>query len=96
MRRFVLLSSPCLAVALGTIGCQDQSTEPMAPTLGSGAELRMKSPTLGRFHLDRGRLKLPSSAWMTDQHFADAARRAIDPGDFVCDPLRPGHRLVPR
>jgi hypothetical protein len=45
MRRIVLLGS-CLAVALGTIGCQDQSTEPMAPTLGSGAELRMQSPTL--------------------------------------------------
>jgi hypothetical protein len=88
MRRIVLLGS-CLAVALGTIGCQDQSTEPTAPTLGTGAELRMQSATLGRFGLDRGRLKLPSSAWMTDQHFADAARRAIDPGDFVCDPSTP-------
>ena len=88
MRSIVLLGS-CLAVALGTIGCQDQSTEPTAPTLGTGAELRMQSATLGRFDLDRGRLKLPSSAWMTDQDFADAARRAIDPGDYVCDPSTP-------
>lgn len=88
MRRNILLGS-CLAIALGTVGCQDQRTEPTAPSTGTGAELRLQSTTPGRLGLKRGRLKLPPSARVTDQYFAEAARRAIDPDDYVCPPSTP-------
>jgi hypothetical protein len=86
MIRHVFLGA-FLAVALGTAGCHNEKTDPTAPRAGS--ELMQQSKSTGRFGLDRGRLKLPSSARMTDQYFADAARGAIDPGDYVCDPSTP-------
>jgi hypothetical protein len=39
--------------------------------------------------VDRGRLTLPSSALLTDQAFASAARRAIDPSNYQCSGLTP-------
>jgi hypothetical protein len=83
MRRNVLLGA-CLALALGIAGCQDQRTEPTAPAEGTGAELKQSA-----HKLDRNRLKLPSGR-LTDQHFAEVARRAIDPNDHVCEPPADG------
>ena len=88
MRSNLLLAS-YLALALGTVGCQDQATEPTSPPGETGAELRTQSTDLRRSGLKRGRIKLPSSVRISDQHFADAARRAIDPDDYVCDPSSP-------
>jgi hypothetical protein len=88
MRRKFILGS-CLAVALGTVGCQDQGTQPTAPSAGTGAELKLQSTAPGQFGLERGRLKLPSSAEMSDQYIAEAVRRAIDPDDYVCPPSTP-------
>jgi hypothetical protein len=88
MRRNVLLGT-CLAVALGTAACQDQTPETTAPALGTGAELQMQSATLERFGLNRGRLKLPGSMRVSDQYLAEAVRRAINPGDYVCPPSTP-------
>ncbi len=88
MKSNVLLGS-CLAIALGTAACQEQSTEPAAPSAATAAELRTQSADLKRFVLKRGRIKLPSSARISDQYFANAARRAIDPDDYVCDPSSP-------
>jgi hypothetical protein len=87
MRRNVLLGS-CLAIALGTLGCQDQKLEPTAPPTGTGAEVRAQSADLERFGLNRGRLKLPSGR-LSDQYLADAVRRVINPDDYECPPTTP-------
>jgi hypothetical protein len=86
MRRHVTLAS-CLALALGTLACQDQTTEPTKPSLGAALERRVKSMT--GFSLDRSRIKLPSSARISDLYPAEAVRRAIDPGDYVCSTNTP-------
>ena len=72
MKRNVALGL-CLATALGT-ACQDKTSEPTDPSRGTAEEL-----ALGRVTLERGRIKLPASARMTDQYFADGARRAVTP-----------------
>jgi hypothetical protein len=77
----------CLALALGTAACQEQNTEPTVPSLGSKLERSVQSIT--GFRLKRESIKLPSSARMSDRYFADATRRAIDPGDYVCSPNTP-------
>jgi hypothetical protein len=76
-----------LAVTLGTAGCQNEKTEPMAPRAGS--ELMQQSTSTGRYHLDRNRIKLPASARMADREMADVVRRAIDPNDYACPPSTP-------
>lgn len=81
MKGNVLLGT-CLIFALGATGCQDQTT---APTLAPEApRLAVRAAGTGSFDLDRAAIVLPSSAMMTDQHVATLARRAIDPGDYVC------------
>lgn len=47
----------------------------------------MQSST-GSFGLQRGPIRLPS-ARLSDQDFADAAHRAINPNDYVCPPSTP-------
>ena len=84
MRRHVLLGS-CLALALGAAACEDQRTAPTAPA-GTGAELNLKGTTVGGFGLNRSQVRLPASARVSDQSFAEAARRAINPDDYVCPP----------
>jgi hypothetical protein len=86
MKRAALFGS-CLAVALGTAGCQDQVTEPLAPG-GSGAQHSLQSATPARDGLLQ-QLNLPSSAQLSDQYLAERARRAIDPGDYVCPASTP-------
>jgi hypothetical protein len=76
MRRNVALGW-CLVVALGTASCKDQSTEPTASPELQGSQ------TSG-LRLERGALKLPTSGRITDQHFAEACRRAIDADDYTC------------
>jgi hypothetical protein len=88
MRRNVLLGS-CLIIALSLAGCQDQRTDPTAPPAGTGAELNLKGTTLGRFGLNRNEVKLAASAKVIKEAYAEAARRAIDPGDYVCPPSTP-------
>jgi hypothetical protein len=81
MRRALLCS--CLALALATTACQDQKTEPTSP--GAGPDLKQQS----RAPLSRDRLRLPATLRMSDPQLADAARRAINPGDYVCPPSTP-------
>jgi hypothetical protein len=69
-----VLTGLCLALALGTAGCQDKSTEPTAPSV---AELKQS------VKLDRT-LRLPLSSRLSDRYFADAVPRAIDPDEHVC------------
>ena len=86
MNRNVALGC-CLVIALGTASCQDQINEPVAPQ-GSSQELSV-SPTPGAYGLQRGPLKLPTSGRLTDQHFAEACRRAIDADDYTCPSSTP-------
>jgi hypothetical protein len=71
----------CLAVALGTAGCQDK-TELTSPPEGTESP----SLALGGVTLQKGRLKLPASARVTD-HFNSLARRAVTP--TACHPSTP-------
>jgi hypothetical protein len=73
----------CLALGI-LAACSTDQPSPVAP---DAAALR---PTRsGGVVVDRGRLTVPSSAVLTDQAFANAARRAIDPGNYQCPGLTP-------
>ncbi|HEY0972251.1 MAG TPA: hypothetical protein VGE02_14880 [Gemmatimonadales bacterium] len=87
MRRTALLGS-CLAMALAMVGCQDKVTAPVDAARGNGPSLSVQSGSAGS-GIDRGSVRLPASARITDQQFAGATRRAIDPGDYVCPPSTP-------
>ena len=81
MTRALLFS--CLALALVTSACQDQKTEPTAPA--AGVELKQASlPKLNRNHL-----RVPAKVRISDLKLGEAARRAINPGDYVCPPSTP-------
>lgn len=84
MRRTVVLGS-CLTIGLLMVGCQDQVTAPAGPT----PSLSVRSGTAAGAGLDRESIRLPESARITDQQFANASRRAIDPGDYVCPSSTP-------
>jgi hypothetical protein len=75
MRRNAL-HGVCLAVALGIVGCQDQKTEPSAPT-APGAEL-------GQSNAKATLLRAPAKVRVVDEHLNDAAGHAINPNDYVC------------
>jgi hypothetical protein len=81
----------CLAIALGTAGCQNETTEPTAPPVQPGSELNQSVSQ--DFGLTRGPLKLPASGRITDQYIAEACRRAvgraIDGDDYVCPSSTP-------
>jgi hypothetical protein len=77
----------CLALALGTVACQEQSTEPAVPSVEASPQQSLQSAE--DFGLDRGLINLPLASGMSDQYLAEAARRAIDPTDYVCDPSTP-------
>jgi hypothetical protein len=72
MRRNALLRA-CLVLALGTAACQDQRTEPTDPSDGNRPELGQAVA------VDRNQIKLPASVRISDQYFADMARRAVTP-----------------
>jgi hypothetical protein len=75
----------CLTIALGTAGCQDQETAPTAPAAGGPAFARHGTQP----KVDRDHIKLPARARKIDRQFAEAARRAINPDDYVCPPSTP-------
>lgn len=75
----------CLAVVLGTAGCQDQSNEPAAPAVGTDE----RELALGQVTLKRGQLTLPPSIEMSDRHFTDITSRAINPNDYECPASTP-------
>jgi hypothetical protein len=77
MNRHLVLMS-CLAFALGTAGCQDQSTEP-----SSSQRVPQYSESGGQ----TPHLTLPSSSQVTDR--LNAVDRVINPNDYVCDPSTP-------
>ncbi len=79
----------CLVLVLAAAGCQDPTTAPTRASAPSRAAGRPQVVVPGTAWLDRARITLPPSARMTDQHAADAARRAIDPNDYVCNPSSP-------
>jgi hypothetical protein len=83
MRRALLCS--CLTLALATTACQDQKTEPTSPSAGAGPELKQQPLA----PLRRDRLRLPATLRMSDRRLADPARRAINPGDYVCPASTP-------
>jgi hypothetical protein len=83
MTRKILLVS-CLALALGSFGCQDQTNEPAAPTAttlqpaGKQAFSNLKQKRkIVRKAIRNGHL--------SDRHLIDAAARVIDPDDYVCE-----------
>jgi hypothetical protein len=80
-----LLVGLCLAVVMGTAGCQDQKTEPTAPA-GTGPEFARRATGP---HVDRNHIKLPKSLRIMDHQLGTVARRVIDPDDFVCPPSTP-------
>jgi hypothetical protein len=70
-----------IALMLGTAGCQDQSTAPVAlPSTDDAAT----SPLLKQTRIQRGRLELPRGVRIADGRWPDLTRRAIDPNDHVC------------
>lgn len=86
MRRNVILAS-CLALGLGTLGCQDQSDETLAPSMTSTQQSgRQAFSDLLR---KRGLVRLPITGRLSDRYLADLATRVIDPTDYVCAPDSP-------
>ena len=82
MKRNVALGW-CLVVALGTASCKQETTEPTA----APQELK-GSTTASSYGLQRRPISLPSGR-ITDQHIAEACRRAIDGDDYTCPASTP-------
>ncbi|HEY8258794.1 MAG TPA: hypothetical protein VIG08_14145 [Gemmatimonadales bacterium] len=78
MSRNLILAS-CLALALGTAGCQDQNAVPTAP--------EHNQPSLSESRLDRTLIALPPGSMLSDR--MDAVGPVINPNDYVCDPSSP-------
>jgi hypothetical protein len=76
-----LLSGLCLAFALVAAGCQDQKPEPLAPT---SPELARQSTAKPKLDLSRISLLRKRPAIQDLQATKKLARRAINPGDYVC------------
>jgi hypothetical protein len=82
MTRNVLLAS-CLALALGTLGCQDQTNQPTAPTATSLQPVGKQSFS----NLKQKRkivLRSIKKGHLSDRHLLDLAARVIDPDDYIC------------
>ncbi len=86
MRRHFLIGS-CLAVALSTAGCSDQSTGPVTPAASVGTQFDPGAVLAGGSGLERGAHAVPSSVRLSDRYIVDAIDRAINPGDYVCSPV---------
>ena len=86
MRRNVILAS-CLALALGTLGCQEQSNELSAPSDTSTRQVGKES--FNDLALKRGLVRMPIRGRLSDRHLSDFASRVIDPTDYVCEPDSP-------
>lgn len=78
MRRHSLIGV-CLVLALAATACQDQKSEPMAPSVAA-------APQLSASAVDQPKVALDQSAlpFTLDAQYGTVAQRAINPGDFVC------------
>jgi hypothetical protein len=82
MRRPALLGASLLATFAIT-ACQDQVTQPIAPTVRdrATATLQAGTPEAGP---DRSQLTLPAFGTVRDLPVVDVAARAINPTDYAC------------
>ncbi|MGZ8378471.1 MAG: hypothetical protein ACXWZS_11575 [Gemmatirosa sp.] len=87
MRRPALLGASLLAT-LAITACQDQVTQPTAPSARdrATANLQAAAPQSGP---DRSRLTLPAFGAVADLPSFDRAPRAINPSDYACPPDSP-------
>ena len=86
MRGNVLVAS-CLALALGTVACQDQANEPAAPN--EPALQHLGRPDFADLALKRGLVRVPIKGRLSDRHLTKLRTRIIDPTDYVCAPDSP-------
>jgi hypothetical protein len=86
MRRHLILGS-CLALALGTLACQDETSEPVAPSMTSTQQLGRQA--FSDLAAKRELVRVPITGRLSDQYLSDAASRIIDPTDYVCVPGSP-------
>ena len=86
MRRNVIVAS-CLALALGTLACQNESNEPAAPSLTPTQQTNKEA--FSNLELKRGLVRLPISGHLSDLYLSDFASRIIDPTDYVCEQNSP-------
>ncbi len=85
MRRNVLFAS-CLALALGTVACQDQSTDPAAP---SSTLQQAGNQDLIDLALKRGLVRMPVEGRLSDRVQIDYKSRLIDGTVYECVPDAP-------
>jgi hypothetical protein len=86
MRRNALVAA-CLAVALGTLACQDQSSEPAAPNEPSLQSVSRAD--LAELALKPGLVRVPIEGRQSDRYLTDLRNRVINPGDYSCVPDAP-------
>ncbi len=80
----------CLALAIATVGCQDERNEPTAPPAATSPDLKRQQLSLpGHIKQERGKLKLPRGARVSHPEALMLARRVIDPDDHVCPASTP-------
>jgi hypothetical protein len=81
MQRNVLVAS-CLALALATVGCENQTPEPLAPTKPSLQPAGRQAFT--DLALKRGLVRVPIEGRLSDRYLTDFSARVIDPDDYSC------------
>lgn len=81
MRTNVLFAS-CLALALGTAACTDQSNEPAAPSETSLQQIGKQN--LANLGLKPGLVRLPIKGHLSDRYFGKLRDRLINPADYAC------------
>ena len=86
MRRKVLCAAG-LALALGTLGCQEQGGEPVAPSEASLQQVGRQA--FADLALKRGLVRVPVKGRLSDRYIGDLASRVLDPTDYVCAPDSP-------
>ena len=86
MRRNALFAS-CLALALGTVACQDQSNQPAAPS--EPALQKIDRHDLADLALKRGLVRVPIKGRLSDRHLGGLRDRVINPTDYSCVPDSP-------
>src|SRR4051794_19901831 len=79
MRRNGLLGAS-LAVVLGVVGCQNETTEPAVPAQGNSMAV---ATTATAHHLRLNPAALPASAQLRDRDFG-SSEHVIDPDAYKC------------